>query len=373
MGKNTGFIAVNNTALSSDEGRAKKSYNCLDLAKFVCAFLIIAIHVPPLSDISPAANEALVFVAARLAVPFYFIASGYFLFRKSGYEEFDSSVVSAYCWRLFKLYIIWYAVYLPENIYSTFCMEHYSFWTGAAVIVRGFLFCGYRHLWYLQASIIAALSLLFLIKKKMKLSNILLAGIILYLAGLLGQDFFVLIEPARQIPFLWGILKFLQCVFVTTRNGFCEGILFMGIGLMFACRPVIMRMRTAVLAFAASMLLSFAEVFTAGHFGWYLAQDYFLALAPASFFLFYVLSHIELRDSPVYYELRVGGMLIYYVHIFVRTCMNLAIRLIKSRTGLNLDIALGKFLFVCAASCGAAFLASSLSRRKHFRWLKHFY
>lgn len=51
----------------------------LDDFRVPAALLVIAIHTGPLLSISPAANYLLTDILARLAVPFFFAVSGWFL------------------------------------------------------------------------------------------------------------------------------------------------------------------------------------------------------------------------------------------------------------------------------------------------------
>ena len=53
----------------------RKTYYALDVAKFISAFLVVCIHTGPLLDVDATGNFILVQILARLAVPFFFVAS----------------------------------------------------------------------------------------------------------------------------------------------------------------------------------------------------------------------------------------------------------------------------------------------------------
>ena len=53
----------------------RKNYYALDVAKLICALLVICIHTGPLLDVNIDANFVLVQVLARLAVPLFFVIS----------------------------------------------------------------------------------------------------------------------------------------------------------------------------------------------------------------------------------------------------------------------------------------------------------
>ena len=56
-----------------------KNYGALDIFRPLAAILVIAIHTPPLEDISTGWDFFAVHILARLAVPFFFMVTGRFL------------------------------------------------------------------------------------------------------------------------------------------------------------------------------------------------------------------------------------------------------------------------------------------------------
>ena len=60
-----------------------KSYNGIDLLKFLCSFLVCMIHIAPIQGIelkySGYINYILQHGICRIAVPFFFCASGFFV------------------------------------------------------------------------------------------------------------------------------------------------------------------------------------------------------------------------------------------------------------------------------------------------------
>ena len=61
----------------------KYYYPAIDRFKLLAAFLVIAIHTSPLTFISPEADYILARVLARVAVPFFFMVTGYFVLPKA--------------------------------------------------------------------------------------------------------------------------------------------------------------------------------------------------------------------------------------------------------------------------------------------------
>ena len=62
----------------------KKEYRALDFSKFVAAFLVAAIHIPPFEEIAPVFSHEFQQVICRMAVPFFFVCTGYFIGEKQG-------------------------------------------------------------------------------------------------------------------------------------------------------------------------------------------------------------------------------------------------------------------------------------------------
>lgn len=181
-------------------------FSSMDLAKFVCAILIVMIHEPPLKNSYPLANYILVDYIAKLAVPFYFVSSGYLLFRKINLEKCDNSVILSYIQRILKLYLLWTGIYSILFFYDIIKSKD-GFLCGMLNVIRTFLIVGYNHLWYLLATIVAVLIIAFLINYKCSLKKILFLGVCLYMVGLLGQSWFGLIRPLQNIPIVWTLLK----------------------------------------------------------------------------------------------------------------------------------------------------------------------
>lgn len=65
---------------------ANKSYIGIDLFRVIAAILIIAIHTSPFGSYNTWADFVLTRVIARVAVPFFFMTSGFFLISRYQYS-----------------------------------------------------------------------------------------------------------------------------------------------------------------------------------------------------------------------------------------------------------------------------------------------
>lgn len=134
----------------------------LDVAKFVLALLVIAIHTRPFANTSDLADFILSDFIARMAVPVFFAASGYLFFSKQRFSNGKIDNCPENRTRLFRylkkivfLYIAWSLIYFLFSLPEFFK----SGWWGIPMI-KDFLFSfffqgSHYHLWYLLATIYA--------------------------------------------------------------------------------------------------------------------------------------------------------------------------------------------------------------------------
>ncbi|MFR5078546.1 MAG: acyltransferase family protein [[Clostridium] innocuum] len=169
----------------------RKTYYALDVAKFISAFLVVCIHTGPLLDVDATGNFILVQILARLAVPFFFVASGFLFFRKLDfkreYNDYENKAqLKHYLWRLCKIYIIWTILYLP---FTYLLLKGQDGITVNSVLlyVRDFFFTGsFYHLWFLPA-LLVAVPVVYICLFKLGLGKTILFGFLLYLIGMAGN------------------------------------------------------------------------------------------------------------------------------------------------------------------------------------------
>lgn len=130
----------------------KLTYKLVDIVKLFCSFLVVAIHTEPFRNYVWA--ERGFNILTRFAVPFFFVASGYFLF----INGYDKKRVLHQLGRIIKLYVVWSVIYLPVLIIN-------SIEKGNGVInaLVSFFWNGtWTQFWYLAATIYAIIILYFL-------------------------------------------------------------------------------------------------------------------------------------------------------------------------------------------------------------------
>lgn len=324
------------------------AFNAIDVTKFICALLVVTVHIAPFNDDGAIILKYLNFgvrkYLARIAVPFFFVCSGFFLFRQIENSENRRTVIENYCFRLIRLLGLW-SIVLTENI--------------------GF------HLWYVGASVVAIGVASLLLKWNIKYRYMILVAAGLYILGLLGDSYYGLIEELVQIQpfkFLDGTYRYF---FSNTQNGVFMGFPFFLCGMLFARGKIRINKVIALIGFLVSEILLFFEVFLLEHFE--IAKDYnmFIFLIPATIFLFALVSNIQLKDRPVYKKLRVAGVLVYFSHLLVYKMVHYVAAIVQKTLHLDLSNYLFWITLLCAV--GIAFLIEYLSHKKKFKWLNWLY
>ncbi len=186
-----------------------KAYTGIDCFRFAAALLVIAIHTSPLSSCSAPGDFFLTRIAARVAVPFFFMTSGFFLI--SRYAK-DNEKLRVFLRKTAWIYGGAIILYLPLNVYNGyFSGRHFL-----PVLFRDLLFDGTMyHLWYLPASMLGACLAWGMVRKMGLKKAFLLAGV-LYLLGLFGDSYYGI---AGKFSFLEHLYAEIFEISDYTRNG----------------------------------------------------------------------------------------------------------------------------------------------------------
>ena len=195
--------------------QTSRQYNAIDAAKFFCAILIVTIHFPPLGNaaVSPLAQAVNSFFRSylgRIAVPFFLLSAGFFLFRKTASQPFSTAPSKAYVLRILRLYVLWTILYLPWIIREA-RESGKNLLTGLLSFLRNFLLTGsYSHLWYLPALAVAAALVGWLLRKGLRPGTFLPPRPCFTASGFWDRAGFSCSGPCREqpcIPFCGSMRK----------------------------------------------------------------------------------------------------------------------------------------------------------------------
>lgn len=273
--------------ITSHRGRAGVN---IDGFKLVAALLVIAVHIGPLMTFSPEADFLLTGIIARLAVPFFFIASGYFFFRKimNDYSNPGWKELHRYALKTGKLYGIAILIYIPLNLYTGYFTAEDGF--SLAGLARDLVFNGtFYHLWYLPASILG-MYITYGLYRSLSLKPMLTVASLLYVVGLLGDSYYGLTVSYDTLVRIYDGMFIL---FDYTRNGIFFTPLYFALGALAAQQAVRLAndgrglsFKANFAGFAVAMALLIAEGMELRGLEWPRHDSMYLFLAPAVYFLF---------------------------------------------------------------------------------------
>lgn len=220
-----------------------ESLGGFDRFRVPAALLVIAIHTGPLLSLNGEANYLLTDILARIAVPFFFSVSGWFLVPRLLRE--GRAALIPFVKKLLLLYGAAVLLYLPLNLYNH-TLEESGF-----ALLRDVLFNGtFYHLWYFPALVLGA-CLVYGLLRILGPRWAWLPALLLYAAGLLGDSYFGL---TAALPPLRAGYEALFLLFDYTRNGLFFPPVFLLLGGWLALRPA----RRSAAWYGAGLLLSLA-------------------------------------------------------------------------------------------------------------------
>lgn len=289
---------------------AGKEYGGLDDFRMVAAFLVVAIHTSPLLTFTETGDFFLTRILARIAVPFFFMVSGFFVLKAGN----TGRKVRKFMEKTAILYGISILLYMPLNLYNHyFQME--DFWKN---FLKDIFFDGtFYHLWYLPAAIEGIAIAYFLLKKHGK-KGALFVSLILYLIGLLGDSYYGMI---KGIPVLSGLYEGIFSVSAYTRNGIFFAPVFFVMGSIWAEKLSEVKGRSQHISLvvpaaglAECFLAMTAEGMLLRRFSIQRHDSMYVMLLPVMYFLFWLLAALPLKGNPL---LRKIAMLIYIIHPYM--------------------------------------------------------
>lgn len=318
--------------------KTKRTFAALDLFRLAAALLVITIHTSPLASFSPEADFWLTRVFARLAVPFFFMTTGYFLSR----DRWNR--IGAFLKKTAFLYAAAALLYLPLNFMN-------SGYTLTQWLRRIFFEGTFYHLWYFPALLLGVCIAKQLSRAAPK-TGLLIAGL-LYLIGLFGDSYY---GAAALIPACKNFYQLLFALIGYTRSGFFFAPLFLLLGAN--CRRL--SIKKPLLLFISSLLGMSVEAFLLHSLGWQRHDSMYLFLPVCTLSLFYVLLSCNQGRSQT---ARRVSILVYLLHPWCIVLVRGGAKLLNAEA-FFIQNSLGHFLSVCFLSFGIAFFLSKINFRK---------
>lgn len=320
-------------------------YKTIDVTKFILSFFVIALHV----DCFVKSPLDLHFLW-NLAVPLFFIFSGFFLYKS--YRKGGISKIDSYIYKSIKLYILYTIIYLPLT-YRGFRHSDYSWIEYTLICIRRFFFVGEQTwswpLWYLLGLIMATLILRLLLKKNIDVTKILIIGIILTSLGFLINYF-----NEKDIPIIKQLIYIYNKIFTTTRNGIFVGFGYVSIGFFIAHFENKLSQYSKL--FYLLLLVSFIGIaFNVVYCLNIAASMIACILIPKT--LYHGENNIWLRDMSI---------LIYFFHMYTITLISIILQYIPIKLSF-----VTYYTITCVITTAYCAYILKLVKNKHFPFLKN--
>lgn len=232
----------------------------IDLFRFICAIMVVAIHTHPFQEINPSLHTVFSMILPRIAVPFFFCTSGFFYINKL---LDGKKIFVPYFKKLITIYCAWSTIYIGSNFF-----RHVVTGKVAPVsFIKDTLFTFFingseYHFWFFPALIFSVcITTLFY---KLKIFKALLpTSIVLFLIGCLGCSYYAL---GNKIPIL--SLLFNHPQFTTIRRIFFMAIPFFVCGHFVSLikEKLTLKNRSTIVFTAISAILFFSEILILTYF-----------------------------------------------------------------------------------------------------------
>ncbi len=200
----------------------QKRYDSINIMRMICAFLVISLHTSIFASINLGLNSIIAKGISRIAVPFFFISTGYFMVKnitKGGYVKGFVKKLSLIYLLISVIDIILIMPYVSMRLSGDFIDKIKIIFIGGVT----------ESLWYIPA-IIFAVVLISLFLKKNCIKPLISLSVLLYIIGLLGDSYFGLI---KNTP-IEGVINFYNNIFINTRNGITFSVPFVALGVLIA-------------------------------------------------------------------------------------------------------------------------------------------
>ena len=296
-------------------------YNCLDIGRLVMAFLVIGIHVGAITNTT---YSPLLIAIQSMAVPFFFVCSGFFLQHKTIRTEQERHTLTAYLLKILKLFILWHLAWLPIDI--IFILRDNSlglFFRN--LFIEGETYFSW-HLWFLHGLLVAVAIVSLMRFVKVPLPVVWLIGLLLMWLGDAG------------------------------RNGLFQGMPLVTTGMIVReyDEKLVARLPLGLLCVVLGIL---ADI-----------HQYPLAPLLMGGGMLLVVTSVRLKDRPVYSTIRTSSMLVYFLHMYFVVLLVFLYPKLPHHCSLVYIV----WGVISMLTFLTAYVFIRLSKYNYFKWLRQF-
>ncbi|MGL5617234.1 MAG: acyltransferase family protein [Sarcina sp.] len=271
------------------EIKIKQSYNYkfLNVIKFIAAILVVMIHTMALKSL----NEDLWIVSSlgicRVAVPFFFIISGYFFYNLNTKEQ-RINKIKKYTVFYFKALIIEAILLIP---FILMVIKN----AGIVIFIKNLIFLGVTgSLWYISSMVIGLLFILPFLKKN-NLKLLATFSIIFFLFGLIGDSYYGLFKDS----FLNNAILSYKFIFGMMQVGVTASVPFLTLGIFINKFKLIEKVKKPLLYLILASILLIIETFMLTKNNIAIDNNLYISLLVVApmLFIFTIKSKIKIKDE----------------------------------------------------------------------------
>ncbi len=348
--------------------KPKKNIDSIDIAKGFLCLAVMCIHVNPF----PNKYRFGIFPISRVAVPLFFLFTGYLFFtrynKKESTDQERSQLLRKQLKRLLVLYFSWLLILLVPTIRIRPWFDN-GFWPGVHELVHSTFFgSSFVASWYIMTCVTAIVAVVFL-KKIFPDYMIVLIGAILYLNCLLMSNYYGI---SNKYEFCKSIIDFWHTVHIQPCFSLPGGLIWIAIANFISLRldrivGFFKRTNLIPILLTFSLACLYFEEYCIERLKIRQANDCYVFLIPvcALLFLSIIMTDIRVPFAPV---IRNCSTLFYVTHA------TLKYRLDEYFAAQGFAFSnLQMFCIVFALCSCISFIIISLSKRETFKWLRWLY
>lgn len=234
----------------------KKNLVGIDLFKLIAAILIVILH--SIGNYLGKVGNLFIANICCIAVPFFFIVSGYFFGR--GLEKKGNYIKKEYFKKyeknLLRMYVVWSLIGIPFMVKTYIRIYGNNYGYIFLLMIRNVFFSGtFGIYWYILAMIGGSILIYYFVSKN-KLKLMYLLSFIFFIFGVLYTGFQSLAENNIIFSYLF---KLTWVVFASERNFLMVGWFYMGIGYYFATHEIKINLSWSIVLFILFTGIKFGE------------------------------------------------------------------------------------------------------------------
>lgn len=307
-----------------NELSVRKNYWSLDLAKMLCALLIISAHFASEWGSFPSVIDY-GFSLYIIGVPFFFCCSGFLFFKKLfalGTREEKHAYFVKYQKRIWLMYAGWSLIYLPFQVCIWIShgdvLGEFLKYVHSALVIQTF-----STIWFLPALAVGVAITYFLVTR-LKKWQLMLIAVVLYVVGALGYTYDFLADAIG----LGGIYDAYLVVFKTTRNGLFNAVPFIYMGALVARKDITAGVKGflkygVLSAFSFVLMIAESLILKLKFNAWGMDTGIFVAVF--TYFFIMMLLHIELKENVLWLWCRKISLGVFVSQRLFLTCLPFAL------------------------------------------------